>query len=115
MGRTQGLLQVLLWTCGGFRDVPVFPPLILGRLLQVPEEDVAAALVSHLWDILSTHTILRQAVRDAVCSLQGHSLEVETEVQREVGVGGSQMRVGRGVDGRSHLGGIILVNLEAHG
>lgn len=55
------------------------------------EDDVAAALILPLCNILSTHMLLSQTVREAVYFLQGHSFTVEMEAQREVSVGGSQM------------------------
>ena len=47
---------------GGSRGVLGFTPLILGQLLQVLEEDVAAALVLHLQDVLSAFMLLSQLV-----------------------------------------------------
>ena len=40
---------------------------------------------------------------------------VEIEAQREVMVGGQQMRADQAVGFGLHLGGIILTNLGAHG
>ena len=48
-------------------------------------------------------------------ALWNHTTEVEIETQRVVSVGGLQVQVDRAVDGSLHLGGIILMNLEAHG
>ena len=48
-------------------------------------------------------------------ALQNDIIAVKIEPQREVGVGGLQMQVDHSVDGGPHLGGIILMNLEAHG
>ena len=42
-------------------------------------------------------------------------ITVEIEAQGDVSVGGLKMQVGQEVDGSLHLGGIILMNLEAHG
>lgn len=41
----KDLVQILLHDHGSFHGIPSFTPLILGRLLQVLEEGMAATLV----------------------------------------------------------------------
>ena len=48
-------------------------------------------------------------------ALQSHIVAVEIEAQREVGIGGSRIQVDLAVGGSLRLGGIILMNLGAHG
>ena len=40
---------------------------------------------------------------------------MDIEAQRELDVAGPQMQVGQAVDGNLYLGGIIVMNLGAHG
>ena len=59
-------------------------------------------------------TLLSQ-LPEVANTLQSRTLLVELEAEREAGVGGPQTEVGQAVDrGLSH-GGIILLNLGAHG
>ena len=59
--------------------------------------------------------LLGQFTEEVAHALQGHTVSVEIEAQREGGVGGPQMRVGQGVDSGLRRSGIILTNLGARG
>ena len=66
--------------------------------------------------MLSALVILLGQLMDEVAhALQSHIVMVEIKAQREVGVEGPQMQVGQAVDGNLYLGGIIVMNLGAHG
>ena len=67
-----------------------------------------------LQETLGTFTFLLEEVPHA---LQSHIVRVETIVEAlgEVGVGGPLMQADQAVDSGLHLGGIIQMNLEAHG
>lgn len=83
-----------------------FTPLILGRLLNVLEEDAAAGLVLHLQEMLGDFAFLLSDLTEVAHPLQSHIVEVEREAQREVGDGGPQTQVDQVVNGSLHLGAV---------
>lgn len=102
VGRTQGmqiqmgLVEVLLHDPKGFHGVLSFTTLILGRLLQVLEEGEAITLVLHLQEMLSALALLlHQLSEETAHTLENHIVSVEVGAQRELGVGGQQMQVGK--------------------
>ena len=90
-GRTRGtqipkrLAQVLLPNNGGFHSVLGFTPLILRRLLRIPEEGAAAALVLHFQETLGA-LLLGQLAKKVAHTVQSPIVAVEIEAQREVSV-----------------------------
>ena len=78
------LVQVLLQNQGSFHGVQSFPPLILGRLLDVLEEGAAPALVLHLQETLGALTLLLSQLAEEVAhTFQSHIVTVEIEALRE--------------------------------
>ena len=69
----------------------------------------------HFQETLITLELLVFQLEEVAHVLQSHSIMVETETQRGVGVGGLQIHVDQAVDDSLYLDGIILMNLEAHG
>lgn len=117
VGRTQkGQIQVVLQAQGDFHGILALAPLILGWFLHILEEGAAAVLVSYLQKRLDALTLfLHQLAGEVARVLQSHIIMVKTVTQREVGVGGPQVRTDRAVGGWLHLGGIILMKLGGHG
>lgn len=112
----KSLVQVLLQDRGSFHGVQGFMSLVLGWLLYVLEEGAVAALVLHLQVTFSSLALLLNQLIDEVAhSLQSHIVAVETEAQREVGVGGQQMHADQVFDSVSHVGEIVLTNMGAQG
>ena len=59
--------------------------------------------------------LLCQLLEEVVHTLQSQIPVVKIETQREKSVGGLKMHVDQAVDGSFQPGGMILMNLGAHG
>ena len=88
---SKSLVQVLLQGLGGFHGVLSFTPLILGQLLLVLEECTAIVLLWHVQESSGSlkllHFLLPSLRRGSPHPPEPHDM-IETEAQREVGVGG---------------------------
>lgn len=81
---------------------------ILRPPLHVLEKDSAAAVVLDLLEMFGALAFSQQLIAS-------HTFAAGMEAQREGGVGSPQMQVDQVGDSSFDLGGIILVDLGAHG
>ena len=95
---------------------PGFYAIHLGRVSACPGRGCPCCAGFAPSGVQSALTLfLSQFEEEVAHALQSHTIAMEIEAQREIGVGDPQMDVDQVLDGCLHLCGIILMYLGAYG